>query len=338
VRRFAVLAALAALAGVLPVAALAQLQPSLAQLPPSPAQPWPSRPIHLIVPYAGGGPVDLSARLLAPGLQAALGQPVVVENKTGAGGNIGADFVAKSAPDGHTLVMGAIATHAINPALYPKLPYDPVRDFRHVALLVQVPNVLIVNNDVLARTVQEFTSLVKANPGKFDFASGSTGSSGHLAGELFKQMTGTYMVHIPYKGSAPAVLDLVAGRVHLMFDNLASALPNIRAGKVRALGVTTLRRSAFLKHVPTLDESGLKGFDLTTWWGVMAPAGTPQPIVERLAAEIGRLIEQPDMKERFATMGSEAPTVRTPREFTVFVEKELRTYSQLVKRSGATID
>jgi tripartite-type tricarboxylate transporter receptor subunit TctC len=234
--------------------------------------------------------------------------------------------------------MGAIATHAINPALYPKLPYDPVRDFRHVSLLVQVPNVLIVNNDVPARTVQEFIFSVKANPGKFDFASGSTGSTGHLAGELFKQMTGTYMVHIPYKGSAPAVLDLVSGRVHLMFDNLASALPNIKAGKVRALAVTVLKRSSFLPDVPTLDESGLKSFDLTTWWGVMAPAGTPQPIVERLAAVIGRLIEQPDMKARFATMGSEAPTVRTPAEFTVFVEKELKTYSALVKRSGATID
>ena len=282
--------------------------------------------------------MDLSARLLAPGLQDALGQPVIVENKVGAGGNIGADFVAKSAPDGYTLVMGAIATHAINPALYPKLPYDPVRDFRHVALLVQVPNVLVVGNDVPARTVQEFITLVKANPGKFDFASGSTGSTGHLAGELFKQMTGTYLVHIPYKGSAPAVLDLVSGRVHLMFDNLASALPNIKAGKVRALAVTVLKRSSFLPRVPTLDESGLKGFDLTTWWGVMAPAGTPRAIVDRLAAEIGRLIEQPDMKERFATMGSETPTVRTPAEFTAFVEKELKTYSQLVKRSGATID
>jgi tripartite-type tricarboxylate transporter receptor subunit TctC len=328
VGRFAVLAALA---GLLPAAALSQL-------PPSVAQPWPSRPIHLIVPYAAGGPVDLSARLIAPGLQAALGQPVIVENKTGAGGNIGADFVAKSAPDGHTLVMGAIATHAINPALYPKRPYDPVRDFRHVALLVQVPNVLVVNNDLAVQNIKELIELAKEKPGRLDFASGSTGSTGHLAGELFKQMTGTYMLHIPYKGSAPAVLDLVSGRVHLMFDNLASALPNIKAGKVRALGVTTLRRSAFLKDVPTLDESGLNGFDLTTWWGIMAPAGTPQAVVERLAAEIGRLIEQPDMKERFATMGSEAPTVRTPREFTAFVEKELKTYSELVKRSGATID
>ena len=302
------------------------------------AQAWPARPVHLIVPYAPGGPVDLSARLLAPKLQQALGQPVVAENKPGAGGNIGADFVAKSAPDGHTLVMGAIATHAINPTLFPKFPYDPVRDFRHVALLVQVPNVLVVNNDVPARTVQEFTALVKNNPGKFDFASGSTGSTGHLAGELFKQLTGTYMVHIPYKGSAPAVVDLMSGRVHLMFDNLASALPNIRAGKVRALAVTTVARSGFLKDLPTLHESGLPGFDLTTWWGVMAPAGTPQPVVDRLAAEIAKAIAAPDLRERLAAMGSEPPTVRSPAEFTAFVQKELKIYSELVKRSGAKAD
>jgi tripartite-type tricarboxylate transporter receptor subunit TctC len=289
-----------------------------------------------VVPYAPGGPVDLSARLLAPKLQQALGQPVVVENKPGAGGNIGADFVAKSAPDGYTLVMGAIATHAINPALYARLPYDPVRDFRHVALLVQVPNVLVVNNDLPARSVADLIRLAKAQPGKLDFASGSTGSTGHLAGELFKSLTGTYLVHIPYKGSAPAVADLLAGRVHLMFDNLASALPNIQAGKLRALAVTTLRRSGFLPELPTLDEAGLKGFDMTTWWGLMAPAKTPQPVVERLATEAAKALAAPDLRERWRAMGSEAPSVRTPAEFTAFVERERRLYADLVKRSGAT--
>jgi tripartite-type tricarboxylate transporter receptor subunit TctC len=323
-RRGFLLAALAAAAGLLPAASFAQA--------------WPSKPLHLIVPYAPGGPVDLSARLLAPKLQEALGQPVVVENRPGAGGNIGAELVARSAPDGYTLVMGAIATHAINPALYPKLGYDPVRDFRHVALLVQVPNVLVVSNDVPARSVSQLVELLKKNPGKLDFASGSTGSTGHLAGELFKQMTGTYMVHIPYKGSSPAVTDLLAGRVQLMFDNLASALPNIKAGKVRALAVTTAKRSQFIPQLPTLAESGLPGFDLTTWWGVMAPAGTPDAVVERLAGEINRAMELPDIKERFAAMGSEAPSVRSPREFTSFVEKELQIYSQLVKRSGASVD
>ena len=291
-----------------------------------------------MVPYAPGGPVDLSARLIAPKLQPALGQPVVVENKPGAGGNIGADFVAKSAPDGYTLVMGAIATHAINPALYAKLPYDPVRDFRHVALLVQVPNVLVVNNEVPARSVAELIRLAKAKPGSLDFASGSTGSTGHLAGELFKQMTGTYMVHIPYKGSAPAVADLLAGRVHLMFDNLASALPNIQAGKLRALAVTTVRRSSFVPELPTLDQSGLKGFDMTTWWGLMAPARTPQPVVDRIALEARRAIETPDLRDRWRAMGSEVPGVRTPAEFTAFVERERKLYADLVKRSGATAD
>ena len=302
------------------------------------AQEWPSRPIHLVVPYAPGGPVDLSARLIAPKLQQALGQSVVVENKPGAGGNIGADFVAKSAPDGYTLVMGAIATHAINPALYAKLPYDPVRDFRHVALLVQVPNVLVLNTDVPARSVADLVALAKRQPGRLDFASGSTGSTGHLAGELFKQLTGTYMLHIPYKGSAPAVADLLAGRVHLMFDNLASALPNIQAGRVRALAVTTLKRSSFVPDLPTLDESGLKGFDMTTWWGLMAPAKTPPAAVERLAAESAKALQSPDLRERWKAMGSELPAVRSPAEFTAFVERERKLYAELVKRSGATVD
>jgi tripartite-type tricarboxylate transporter receptor subunit TctC len=302
------------------------------------AQSWPSRPLHLVVPYAPGGPVDLSARVLAPKLQQALGQPVVVENKPGAGGNIGADFVAKSAADGHTLVIGAIATHAINPALYANFPYDPVRDFRHVALIVQVPNVLIVNNDLPVKSVKELIELAKAKPGKLDFASGSSGSTGHLAGELFKQLTGTYMLHIPYKGSAPATADLFAGRVHLMFDNLAGALPNIRAGKVRALAVTTATRTAFLPELPTLQESGLKDFDMTTWWGVMAPAKTPDAVVDRLASETLTAIESPEVKERLRAMGSEAPTVRTPAQFTVFVERERKVYGELVKRSGASAD
>jgi tripartite-type tricarboxylate transporter receptor subunit TctC len=302
------------------------------------AQPWPARAIHLVVPYAPGGPVDVSARLLSPHLQQALGQPVVVENKPGAGGNIGADFVAKSAADGYTLVMGAIATHAINPALYSNFPYDPVRDFRHVALIVQVPNVLVVNNDVPAHNVAELIALAKSKPGRLDFASGSSGSTGHLAGELFKQLTGTYIVHIPYKGSAPASADLFAGRVQLMFDNLASALPGIRAGKVRALAVTTARRTAFLPQLPTLEESGLKGFDMTTWWGVMAPVRTPDAVVNRLAAETAKAIDSPDLKERLRAMGSETPSVRTPEQFTQFVERERRVYGELVKRSGATAD
>jgi tripartite-type tricarboxylate transporter receptor subunit TctC len=302
------------------------------------AQSWPAKPVRLIVPYPPGGPTDISARLVAQKLQESLGQPVPVENKPGAGGNIGADFVAKSAPDGYTLVMGAIATHAINPTLYSKIPYDALKDFRHVALVVQVPNVLIVNNDVPAKSVKELVALAKERPGKLDFASGSTGSTGHLAGELFKLMTGTFMVHIPYKGAPPAVADLMAGRVHLMFDNLASALPNVKAGKVRALAVTTKKRSAFLPELPTLDESGLKGFDMTTWWGIMAPGKTPQAVVERLSAEILKALDAPDVRERLRAMGSEPPAVRTPEAFTAFVAAELKTYGELVKRSGAKVE
>jgi len=305
---------------------------------PAFAQSWPAKPVRIVVPYPAGGPVDVSARLLAPKLQEALGQPFLVENKPGAGGNIGADFVAKSAPDGYTIGMGAIATHAINPALMANVPYDPIRDFRHLALVVQVPNVLVVNPELPARSVKELIALAKAQPGKLDFASGSTGSTGHLAGELFKQMTGTYMVHIPYKGAPPAVADLLAGRVHLMFDNLASALPNVRAGKLRALAVTTLRRSSALPDLPTLDESGFKGFDMTTWWGVMGPAKLPPDVAQRLSAEILKALDSADVKERLRAMGMEGSPVRTPEQFSAFVAAEAKLYARLVKQSGAKPD
>jgi len=302
------------------------------------AQAWPTRPVRIVAPYAAGGPIDISARLIAAKLQESLGQPVVVENRPGAGGNLGVDYVAKSAPDGHTVVVGAIATHAINPTLMGSVPYDPIKDFRHVALMVQVPNVLIVNLELPAKNVGELVALAKARPGRLDFASGSTGSTGHLAGELFKGMTGTFMVHIPYKGAAPAVIDLMAGRVQLMFDNLASALPNVRSGKVRALAVTTKARSGFLPELPTLDESGLKGFDMTTWWGIMAPGKTPQPVVERLNTEVLKAMAAPDVRDRLRAMGSEQPTIRTPEQFTAFVAAEQKTYAELVKRSGAKPD
>ena len=302
------------------------------------AQAWPTHPLRLVAPYAAGGPIDLSARLLAAKLQASLGQPVVVENRPGAGGNIGVDLIAKGPADGYNLVMSAIATLAINPSLYASLPYDPLKDLRHVTLLVQVPNVLVVRNDLPAKSVPELIALAKGRPGKLDFGSGSTGSTGHLAGEMFKMMTGTFMVHIPYKGAAPALADMMAGRIDLMFDNLASALPSIRAEKVRALATTTLKRSSFLPNLPTLDEAGLKGFDMTTWWGVSVAAKTPQPIVDRLSAEILKAMDAPDFKERLRGMGSEPPAIRTPEQFSAFVSSELRVYSELVKRSGAKAD
>ena len=301
------------------------------------AQAWPTKPVRLVVPYPGG-PVDLSSRVVAAKLQESLGQPVVVELKPGAGGVIAADAVAKSAPDGYTFLMGAIATHAINPSLMPALPYDPMRDFRHVALVVKVPNVLVVNNELPAKSVAELVALAKARPGRLDFGSGSTGSTGHLAGEMFKQMTGTFMVHIPYKSSAPAVTDLLAGRLHLMFDNLASATPNIKAGKVRALAVTTMRRSEMQPELPTLDESGLKGFDMSTWWGVMAPAKVPGDVVARLSAELQKALEAPDVRERLRALGSDASGVRSPEAFTAFVDSERQLYARLVKISGAKPD
>jgi tripartite-type tricarboxylate transporter receptor subunit TctC len=302
------------------------------------AQAWPTHPLRLVAPYAAGGPIDISARLLAAKLQEGLGQPVVVENRPGAGGNIGVDLIAKGPADGYSLVMSAIATLAINPSLYASLPYDPLKDLRHVTLLVQVPNVLVVRNDLPAKSVPELIALAKAKPGKLDFGSGSTGSTGHLAGEMFKMMTGTYMVHIPYKGSAPALADMMAGRIDLMFDNLASALPSIRSGKVRALATTTLKRSSFLPDLPTLQEAGLQGFDLTTWWGVSVAAKTPQPIVERLSTEILKAMDAPDMKEKLRGMGSEPPAIRTPEQFAAFVAEELKTYTGLVRRSGAKAD
>ena len=302
------------------------------------AQSWPSKPLRLVAPYAAGGPIDISARLLAARLQESLGQPVVVENRPGAGGNIGVDLIAKGPADGYSLVMSAIATLAINPSLYPGLPYDPLKDLRHVALLVQVPNVLIVTNELPAKNVKELIALARQRPGKLDFGSGSSGSTGHLAGEMFKMMTGTYMVHIPYKGSAPALADMMGGRIHLMFDNLASALPSIRSEKVRALATTTVKRSSFLPELPTLDEAGLKGFDMTTWWGVSVAAKTPQSVVERLSVEILKAMDAPDFRDRLRNMGSEAPAIRTPEQFASFIAAELKTYTELVKRSGARPD
>jgi tripartite-type tricarboxylate transporter receptor subunit TctC len=316
------------LLGVLALCALAQ---------GAAAQTWPAKPLRLVVPYPGG-PVDLSSRVIAAKLQESLGQPVVVDLRPGAGGVIAAESVAKSTPDGYTLLTGAIATHAINPALMASVPYDPMKDFRHVALLIKVPNVLVVNAELPAKNVGELIALAKARPGRLDFGSGSTGSTGHLAGEMFKQMTGTFMVHIPYKSSAPAVADMLAGRVHLMFDNLASATPNIKAGKVRALAVTTLKRSDMMPELPTLDESGLKGFDMSTWWGIMAPAKTPPEVIARLSSEIQKGMDAPDVRERFRGLGSDVGAVRSPEAFTAFVDAERQLYAKLVKLSGAKPD
>ena len=302
------------------------------------AQNYPSRPIRLVVPYPPGGPLDIMARAIGHKLTEAWSQPVVVDNRAGAGGNIGADLVAKSPADGYTLLMGAVATHAINPTLYGKLPYDPVKDFAPLALVAQVPNILVVNPAVPARSVRELIELARARPGYLNFGSGSTGSTGHLAGELFKTMAGVQMVHIPYKGGAPAMADLLAGQVELMFDNLANALPNVRAGRLRALAVTTLARSPAVPDLPTIAEAGLPGFDLTTWFGLMAPAGTAPEIVAKLNAEIVRALAAKDMRERLEKMGAEPPANNTPERFAAFIRAEAAKYAKVVKDSGARVE
>ena len=301
------------------------------------AQPWPSKPIKYIVPFAPGGSTDILGRIVAEKLTVALGQPVVVENKPGAGGGLGADFVAKAAPDGYTIMGGTISTHAINASLYSNLPYDPVKDFVAITLLARVPNMLVINPDVPAKTVVELIKLLKANPSKYTFASAGNGTSQHLSGELFKSMAGVEMQHIPYKGSPPALQDVVGGQVTMTFDNITTAWPLAKAGKLRALAVTTAKRSTVAPDVPTLAEAGLVGFEVGSWQGVFAPAGTPPEIVKRLNAEIVKILNLPDVKEKLFALGAE-PVGDTPEQFAAFVKSEVAKWSDVVKKSGAKVD
>jgi tripartite-type tricarboxylate transporter receptor subunit TctC len=302
------------------------------------AQPnYPVKAIRYVVPFPAGGPLDIVARTIGKELNKSWNQAVIIDNRPGAGGNIGADFVAKSPADGYTILMGAVSTHAINVTLYSKLPYDPIRDFAPVTLITSVPNVLVLHPSVPAQNVMELIAFAKARPGQLNFASGSTGSAGHLAGELFKSMAGVDMAHIPYKGAAPAVIDLLAGHVSLMFDNLASALPNIKAARVRALAVTTLQRSPLLPQLPTISEAGLRGFDVSTWFGIFAPAGTPPDIVAKLHGEIVRILHTSETRERLATLGAE-PVGNKPDEFAAFIKTEIPKYAKIIKASGAKAD
>ncbi len=301
------------------------------------AQTWPSKPIKYVVPFAPGGSTDILGRTISEKLSVALGQPVVVDNKPGAGGGLGADFVAKAAPDGYTIMGGTISTHAINASLYSNLPYDPVKDFVAVTLLARVPNMLVVNPDVPAKTVAELIALMKANPGKYTFASAGNGTSQHLSGELFKSMAGVEMQHIPYKGSPPALQDVVGGQVTMTFDNITTAWPLAKAGKLRALAVTTAKRSPVAPDVPTLAESGLAGFEVGSWQGVFAPAGTPPAIVKRLNAEIVKILSMPDVKEKILALGAE-PVGDTSEQFTAYVKTEVVKWSDVVKKSGAKVD
>jgi tripartite-type tricarboxylate transporter receptor subunit TctC len=310
---------------------------ALCALPFAASAQYPDKPIRYVVPYPPGGPLDTVARLLGQKVSERLGQPVIVDNKPGAGGNIGADFVAKSAQDGYTILMGAVATHAINPALYAKMPYDPVKDFTPITLIGVTPNVLVVNPTVPAKDVKEFIAYAKANPGKLNFGSGSTGSAGHLAGELFSGMAGVQMTHIPYKGAAPAMQDLIGGQIHLMFDNMASSLPQVKAGKIRALAVTTPKRASAAPELPTIAESGLPGFDISTWFGLFAPANVPKDVVAKLHAEFVRALALPDVREKLASLGIE-PVGNRPEEFAAYIKSEAVKYGDVIKKSGARAD
>lgn len=297
------------------------------------------RPIRLIVPYAAGGPIDVTARLLAERVKDALG-PVIIDNKPGGGGNIGADMVAKAPPDGHTIGISAVATHAINPWLFGKMPYDATRDFAGITQMVRVPNVLVMNADAAARlkinSLADLIRYAKANPGKLNYGSGGNGSAGHLAGELFKQGAGIFAVHIPYNGGNPAQLALLSGQVDFNFDNLATAAPNIRAGKLKPLAVTTLKASPYLPGVPPVADT-IKGFAVDTWWGLVAPAGTPRDVVNKLNHAFVAALQAPEAKTRFAALMAE-PVTSTPDEFDRFMHAELAKYQKIVKLSGAKVD
>ncbi|HSV48454.1 MAG TPA: tripartite tricarboxylate transporter substrate binding protein [Ramlibacter sp.] len=298
-----------------------------------------ARPIRLIVPYAAGGPIDVTARLLAERVKDSLG-PVIIDNRPGGGGNIGADAVAKAAPDGLTIGISAVATHAINPWLFSKMPYDAARDFAALTQMVRVPNVLVMNAETAARlkinTLADLIAYAKANPAKLNYGSGGNGSAGHLAGEMFKRDAGIFAVHIPYNGGNPAQLALLSGQVDFNFDNLATAAPNIRSGKLKALAVTTLKRSPSLPEVPPVADT-LKGFAIDTWWGLVAPAGTPRETVNRLSQAFVAALQSPEARTRFAGLMAE-PVSSTPDEFAAFMKTELAKYEKVVKASGAKVD
>ena len=300
------------------------------------AATYPSKPIHIVVTFTTGGAPDILARLIGEKLQTTWGQPVIIDNKPGAGGNTGADAVAKSPPDGYTIVVGTVGTHSINGALYTKMPYDMVKDFAPVTLLATTPNLLVINNDVPAKNLKEFIELGKKT-GKMTFASSGSGTSIHVSGELFKTMTGIDMEHIPYKGRATAIPDLLGGRVTMMFDNMPSSLQLVREGKLRALGVTSAQRSPAAPEIPTIAEQGLTGFEAVSWFALFAPAGTPKPIVDKLQAEVKKILATPDVGKRLAESGLDA-VGSTADELAAYQRTEIAKWAKVVKDSGAKVE
>ena len=312
---------------------------SLMLLAPFWAQAQDRAPIRLIVPYAAGGPIDVTSRILAEKVKDSLG-PVVVENKPGAGGNLGVDLVAKSAPDGRTIGIAAVATHAINPWLFSRMPFNAERDFAPITQWVRVPNVLVMNSDIARklhiRSLSDLIAYAKANPGRLNFGSGGNGSAGHLAGEMLKKEAGIFAVHIPYNGGNPAQLALLSGQVDFNIDNLATASANITSGKLTALAVTSAQRSAMLPQVPSMSET-LPGLVIDTWWGLVAPAGTPADVVQKLNRAFVAALQDPDTRQRFAQWMAE-PTPNTPAQFAQFMDTERKRYESVVKQSGAKVD
>ena len=291
----------------------------------------------MIVPYPPGGSADILARAIGAKVGEGLGQPVVIDNRPGAGTIIGTEATAKSAPDGYTFMLGTVSSHAINPALNPKLPFDPVKDFTPLSLVASIPFAMIVHPSVPAKSVQEFVALAKSKPGQLNYSSAGNGTSNHLAGELLKSMAGIDLVHVPYKGSAPALNDLIAGHVSLMFDLVLTAAPHIKSGAARGLAVTGAQRSAVLPDLPTVAESGLPGYEVSAWFGIFAPAGVPQPVAKRLNAEFVKVMREPDLKQRLASLGAD-PLTSTPEEFSNYLRSEIEKWAKVVKASGMKVD
>jgi tripartite-type tricarboxylate transporter receptor subunit TctC len=301
------------------------------------AQPFPSKPVRIVNPFAPGGATDILARHMGQKLTELWGQPAVVENRAGASGALGVEHVAKSAPDGYTMLIATQTTHAVNPALYAKLPYDPAKDFAPLTLAGSTPLALLVHPAMPVHDVKDLVAHAKANPGRLSYASGGNGTSQHLTMELLKTMTGTFMLHIPYKGAGPAMTDFLGGQVNLMFDNLPTALPHVNSGKLRALAVSTAKRSALAPELPTMAESGLAGFDLATWFAFFAPAATARELVEKISADMRRVLAQPDTRERLTAIGVDVAGT-TPEELAQFHRAELAKWARIVKDSGAKLD
>jgi tripartite-type tricarboxylate transporter receptor subunit TctC len=322
-------------AGTLSLAAV--LAGGLAVATPAAAQNYPTKPITIIVPFPAGGTTDILARIVGQGLSKELGQPVVIDNRGGAGGNIGGALAAKAPADGYTLFMGTVGTHAINASLYKKMPFDHVKDFQPLSRVAMVPNLLVAHPSQPFKTVKELIAYAKANPGKLNFASSGNGTSIHLSGELFKTMAGVDMVHVPYKGSAPAMTDLIGGQVGIMFDNMPSAIQHVRTGKLKPIAVTTAKRSPELPDVPTIAEAGVPGYEATSWFGLFTTAGTPAPVVGKIHGALMKVLADPEVKKQIAGQGAE-PVAEKPEQFAQFIAAETAKWAKVVKASGASLD